>query len=134
RIILVIKEASNGAETITVAVRNLDDTGSKTIGTFSIPNGAALNTVYAVEVAGVKSSPVTPSGEHSQPAEVTMGRVDGYQTNLPGVIEVNVGQEIAVTSTGATASTGLANVYFEFVEQGNNPDRYSPTTLAFTLA
>lgn len=134
RVVLVIKEASNGAETITIAVRNVDDTGSTTIGTFAIPNGAALNAVYKVDIAGVKSSAVTPSGEHSQPADVTLGRVDGYYTNLPGVIEVNPGQEISLTSTGGTATTGQANVYLEYVEQGNNPERFDPTALTFTYA
>lgn len=132
RIVLVIKEASNGAETITVAVRNVDDTSSTTIGTFAIPSGAALNAVYKAELALVNTA-VTGS-DASQPAEVTTGRVLGIQTNQPGVIEVNPGQEISVTSTGGTATTGQANVYFEYVAMGNNPDRFDPTALTFTHA
>lgn len=136
RIVLVLTEASNGDEVITVAVRDAGNGGnSTTIGTFTIPNGAAVNSVYKVDIAGVDADAVVPTGEHSQPAEVTTGRVDGYQTNLPGVIEVDVGQEIAVTSTGATATTGTANLYFEYVEIGNNPDRNGdPTALTFTNA
>lgn len=136
RITLVITEVGNGAETITVAVRDAGNAGnSVTIGTFAIPNGAAVNSVYRVDIAGVDPDPVVVTGEVSQPAEVTTGRVLGYQTNLPGVIEVNVGKEIAITSTGGTATTGTANAYFEYVEMGANPDRNGePTVLPFTLA
>lgn len=136
RIVLVIEEASNGAEVITVAVRNAGDASSSTtIGTFTIPTGLALNTVLKVDIAGVNPAAIVPSGEASQPATVTTGRVLGYQTNQPGVIEVNVGQEISLTSTGGTATTGRANTYFEYEENGGNPDRNgNPTALTFTYA
>lgn len=132
RIVLVITELSNGAETITLAVRDVDDGNSTTIGTFTIPDAAATDTVFKVDVANVKTA-VTGT-DASQPAEVTTGRVLGIQTNSPGVIEVNPGQEIVVTSTGGTATTGQANVYFEYVAMGNNPDRFDATDLAFTHA
>ena len=132
RIILVIKEASNGAEVITVAVRNKDDTPSTTIGTFTIPSGLATDTVLKVDIANVKTA-VTGS-DASQPATVTTGRVLGIQTNQPGVIEVNPGQEISLTSTGGTATTGQADVYFSYVAMGNQPGRFDPTDLVFTHA
>jgi hypothetical protein len=136
RIVLVIKELSNGAETITVAVRDAGDAGnSTTIGTFIIPDAAAVNAVYKVDIANVDAAVVVDSaGGISQPVDVTTGRVVGYQTNLPGVIEVNVGQEISFTSTGGTATTGQANLYVEYEEMGNNPDRFDATDITFTNA
>lgn len=134
RVVGVITEASAGTSVVTVAVRNVDDTGSTTIGTFSVPASLALNSVFVVEIAGVDPDPVVVTGEVSQPADVTTGRVLGYQTNLPGVIEVNVGQEISFTSDGG-GTAGIANLYVEYVEMGNNPDRNgNPTSLVFTRA
>ena len=133
RIVLVGVEVGNGNETITVAVRDAGDAGnSVTIGTFVIPNGFAVDAKAYIDIAAVDPDKVVPAGEHSQVAEVTLGRVDGYQTNLPGVVVVPVGKEIAVTSTGGTATTGQANLYFEYIENGQDLDGF--TNLAFTLA
>jgi hypothetical protein len=133
RIVLVIVEAQSAAtETLTVVVRDVDDGNSTTIGTFVMPASAAADAVYKVDIANVDTA-VTGT-DASQPADVTTGRVLGYQTNLPGVIEVNPGQEIAVTSGGTGTTTGQANVYFEYVEMGNNPDRFDATDLTFTHA
>lgn len=118
RVVGVITEASAGTSVVTVAVRNVDDTGSTTIGTITIPASLALNAVFKIELAGVKTTAVTPTGEHSQSSLVTMGRVDGYQTNLPGEIEVAVGQELSFTSD-AGGSAGMANWYVEYREDGN---------------
>lgn len=129
RAVGVITEASAGSSVVTVAVRNIDDTGSTTIGTFTVPAGLALNSVFAVELAGVDPDAVIEaSGGISQPAEVTTGRVNGYQSNQPGVIEVNPGQEISFTSDGG-GTAGIANLYIEYVEMGNNPDRYAPAAV-----
>lgn len=135
RLVLVIKEASNGAETITVGVRNKDDTSSVTKGTFPIPSGAVLNAVYKVDIAASYTAAQTGDGGGiSQPATVTTGRVVGYQTSLPGEIQVNPGQELFFTSTGGTATTGQADVYVEYREEGNNPTRFNATAAVFTLA
>lgn len=134
RIVLVMTTAqATSAATVTVAVRNVDDSSSTTIGTFVTPAVMALNAVFKVDIAGVDADAVTPTGEHSQVADVTLGRVDGYFTNLPGVIEVNPGQEISLTSDGG-GDTGVANAYFEYSEQGNNPERFEPTAITFTYA
>jgi hypothetical protein len=133
RIVLVIVEAQSAAtETLTVAVRDVDDGNSTTIGTFIMPASATADAVYKVDLANVKTS-VTGT-DASQPSTVTTGRVLGYQTNLPGVIEVNPGQEIVVTSGGTGTTTGQANVYFQYVEQGNNPTRFNATDITFTHA
>lgn len=133
RIILVGVEVGNGAETITVAIRDAGDAGnSVTVGTFVIPNGFAVDAVAYVDIADVKTA-VTGS-DASQPATVNIGgRVLGIQTNDPGVAEVAVGKEIACTSTGGTATTGQVNLYFEYIEGGQEiPSTW--TELAFTLA
>jgi hypothetical protein len=125
-------QATAGAA-ITFGVRNVDDTSSTTVGSFTTPAVMALNSVYKADVAGVSTTAVTPTGEHSQVAEVTTGRVDGYQTNLPGEIEVNPGQEFWVTS-GGEGDTGVATVYIEYVEEGNNADRFDATDITVTFA
>lgn len=131
-IVLVIKEVGNGAETITVAVRNVDDSSSTTLGTFAIPNPAPINGVFRISIANVKTA-VTGT-DASQVADVTTGRVLGIQENQPGVAEVDPGQEIVLTSTGGTATTGQAWAFFEYVAMGNNPDRLTATALTFTHA
>lgn len=133
RIIGVITEASTGTSVVTVAVRNVDDTSSTTIGTFTVPAGLALNSVFSIDIAGVKTAAVVPTGEASQVAQVTTGRVLGYQTNQPGVIEVNPGQEMSFTSD-AGGSAGMANLFVQYSRQGSNPLRFNPTVIAFTYA
>ena len=134
RIVGVITEASAGSSVVTVAVRNVDDTSSTTIGTFTVPASLALNTVFKVDVAAAYSALQTGDGGGiSQPATVTMGRVVGRQTSLPGEVKVNPGQEISFTSD-VGGSAGMANLYIEYSEMGNNPDRFNATAITFTLA
>lgn len=116
----------------TYGVRNRDGTGSVTLGSFAIPN-AAINAVLKADVAGVKTAAITPSGEASQPAAVTTGRVLGYQTNLPGEAKVNPGQEFFVT-LGTATSAGVVDTAVEFQEQGNNPLRFNATDMAVTFS
>lgn len=127
RIILVGVEVGNGAEVITVAVRDAGDAGnSETIGTFTIPNGFAVDALAYVELAEPD-----PDGETIQASQDIVGASTTlYVTG--GVIEVPVGKEISLTSTGGTATTGQANVYFEYSEQGQ--DLNGMTKLTFTHA
>lgn len=114
RVVVVVTTANTAQATGTVAVRDADgSSNSTTLGTFVIPANPDANTAFYVEIAHVD-----PDGETavSQPAEVTTGPVDVMQTNSPGVARVAVGQEIAVTFSGGT--TGVADVYYEYVEIG----------------
>lgn len=117
---------------ITVGVRNEDGSSSVTKATFTAPVGA-VNTVYRAHVAGSYASPITPSGEHSQVAGVTTGRIDGYQTSLPGEVQVNPGQQFFVTSSTAGAG-GSAKVYATIREEGGQLSRFNPTDLTVTLS
>jgi hypothetical protein len=130
RVILAVAVTNTVAATGTVAIRNIDDSSSVTVGTFTVPINSPVNTVYAIEIATSKATVQLPGT--SQVSDVTTGKVDGYFTSEPGVAEVNVGKEIVVSFAGGTG--GTVNVHFEYVEQGNNPLRFNPTKLAFTLA
>lgn len=132
RIIFVVTtaQATAGAG-ITFGVRNVDDSTSTTVGSFTTAAIMALNSVHKADVAGVKSG-VTGS-DASQPAAVTTGRVLGYQTNLPGEIELNPGQEFWITSDG-NGDTGVAQVYIDAQAQGNNPTRFNPTDMTVTFS
>lgn len=133
RVIVVMTAAQTGAGAVaTFGIRNADgSTGSVTKGSFTIPV-AAVNTVIAAEIAGVYPAPIVNAGEVSQPATVTTGRVLGYQTNLPGILKVNVGQQFWIT-IAAAGSGGTADIYIEYEEEGNAPTRYNPTLAAVTL-
>ena len=135
RVILVVAtETLQAVSTVTVAVRNVDDTSSVTKGTFITPASGALNTVFKVDVANVKTAAtIYDSWGISQPATVTTGRVNGVQANTPGEIQVNPGQEISFTADGVPTQ-GMLNLYIEYSEMGNNPTRYNATDIAFTAA
>ena len=124
RIILVGVELGNGAEIITVAVRDADGAGgSTTIGTFTIPNAAAVDEVRFVNLADRDTGPTTAADGSTT--------YDGGEGDVP----VEPGQEMSFTSTGATATTGQADVYVEYVPQGNNEEAdYLDAVLAFTPA
>lgn len=132
RIILVTTTAqATAGAVLTFGVRNVDDTSSTTIGTATTPAVMAVNSVHKVDVAGVKSAVVLEAaGGISQVAQVTMGRVNGYQTNLPGEIEVNPGQEFFLSS-GGEGDTGVAQVYVEYTEDGTAA---SVTDIAVTFS
>lgn len=107
RIVLVTTVAHTTADaTITVTVRDVDDGNSTTVGTFALAyDGSATDDVQYVNVAGEQVGPTTAS--------------DGsivYGPN-PGVIEVNPGQEIALTSDGG-GDAGTYQVYVEYFPQG----------------
>lgn len=136
RVRIVLTEATSVAASVVsvgkrAASAAADAALTTTYGTFSLAAGLAANTAYVVEVAGVDSDAVVPTGEHSQVAGVTMGRVDGYQTNLPGVLKVNPGEAFVVNSDGA-GTGGAAVVSIEYIEQGDDPERVSVTEITFT--
>lgn len=135
---IVLTEASSAASSVvTVGVRDSDDAAGSDVvtsyGTFDVAAGLAANSAFIVNVAGVDADAVVNSGEHSQVSEVTTGRVDGYQTNLPGEIKVNPGQTFVVQSNGA-GTGGAAIVGVEYIEQGDDPARKTKTTITFTRA
>lgn len=131
--VMTTAQATAGA-VITFGVRNVDDTSSTTIGTFTTPAVAALNAVLKADVAGVKAGVTTyDSWGISQSASVTTGRVVGVQANQPGDVELNPGQEFWITSDGS-GDTGVANVYIEYQDQGSNPTRFNATDMAVTFS
>lgn len=131
RVTLVMTAAQTSAGAVaTYGVRNVDDSSSTTIGTFTIPV-SAINTVLKAEVAGVKAG-VTGS-DASQPATVTTGRVLGIQTNQPGDVELNPGQEFFLT-VAAGGAGGTAAGYIEYQDQGSNPTRFNATDMAVTFS
>lgn len=133
RIILVLTAAQTSAgAAATFGVRNADDSGSTTLGSFTIPV-AAVNSVLKADVAAVKTALVVNSGETSQSSLTTTGKVDGYAVNTPGEVKVNVGQEFWVT-IAAGGSGGTGQMYFEYQEEGNNQTRFNPTDMAVTLS
>lgn len=132
RLVLVMTAAqATAGAVLTVSVRNVDDSSSTTIGTATTPAVMAVNGVFKVDIANVKTAVV--GTDASQSALVTTGRVLGRQENQPGVIEVNPGQEFVVAS-GGEGDTGAADLYIEYVEVGNNPLRFNATDIVFTHA
>lgn len=129
RVVLVTTtaQATAGAG-LTFGVRNVDDTSSTTYGSGTTAAVMALNSVHYMDVAGVHTA-VTGS-DASQVAQVTTGRVLGIQDNSPGEIEVNVGQEFWLTSDG-NGDTGVAAVYVEYREKGQDTTNYTKITATF---
>lgn len=131
RLTLVVTTAITGTVgAATYGVRNRDGTSSVTLGSFAVPN-AALNAVLAAELAGVKVAAVVNSGEVSQ--NPIIGNVNGYQTNLPGEVKLNPGQELFVT-IGTSPSAGAVDASIEYQDEGSNPTRFAPTAMAVTFS
>lgn len=115
RVILVGVEVGNGAEDITVKVGDADGAGSPvTIGTFTIPNGFAVDEVHFANIAERMKGPASVVGT---PASATNGV---QYTSGDGLVTVEPGQELQLISTGGTASTGQADVYVEYVPEAFN--------------
>lgn len=128
RIVLVMTAAqATAAATVTVGVRNVDDSSSTTAGTFATPAVMAVNDAFYVELG--------KSDADGETAEVVSQDIPGASTVLftsePGILEVNPGQEMFFTSDGG-GDTGAANVYIEYSEQGQ--DIYAMTEIVFTPA
>lgn len=132
RIILVLTAAQTSAgAAATFGVRNADDSGSVTKGSFTVPV-AAVNAVLKADVAATYVAPqVYDTWGISQPAAVTMGRVVGVQTSLPGEVKVVAGQEFWVTIAAGGAG-GTAQLYVEYREDG--ADVSIMTDMAVTLS
>lgn len=109
RAILVNTVAHTVADAIiTVAVRDVDNGNSTTIGTFTLPfTGSAADDVKYVELVFPDSD-----GEISS--------IDGsltFSSESPGgPIQVDVGQEISFTSNGG-GDAGTYQVYVEYYDQ-----------------
>lgn len=134
RIIMVLTAAQTSAgAAATFGVRNADDSSSVTLGSFTVPV-AAVNSVLKADVAGVKAGVTIPdTWGQSQNQTIALGVINGYQTNLPGEVKVNVGQEFWVTIAAGGAG-GTSQMYFEYQEEGNNQTRFNPTDMAVTLS
>lgn len=125
RLILVTTTAYTVAnDTVTVSVRNVDDSSSVTKGTFVIPfTGSALNKVMHVVV------------DKSDAAGV-VSAIDGSLvfTAGEGVIEVNPGQELVIVD-GGQQTAGASRLYVEYVQQGFSGSRVQAAQeLAFVSA
>ena len=122
RIILVGVELGNGAEEITVEVGDADGGGTATeIGTFTIPDAMAVDEVHFANIAERQTGPTTSS-------------IDGstVYTGGDGLVKVIPGQELRISSTGGTATTGQADVYVEYIPGGFNEEDFTGQELTFT--
>lgn len=134
RIVLAMTAAqATAGSVVTIARRTVDNNNSVNVGTFTTPAVMAVNGVFHVDV-GVTST--TTTTVYSQPVEV-LGRTNVMYQSEPGLIELNPGQELVLTSDGA-GDTGVADAYIEFVVQGNNPLRSGngayPTKITYVSA
>lgn len=123
RIVLVTTVAHTVADaTITVGVRNVDDTSSVSKGTFVIPfTGSALNKVFSIPLV----KPKTTSTTGADGSIVFKGYSPG------GFIRVDPGQELFLTSDGG-GDAGTYQVYIEYKDQGfSGADVAAAVELAF---
>lgn len=134
RIVAVVATAITVTTVIAnFGVRNVDDSSSVVYGTITMPL-AALNAVLSADIAQSYAAPqIYDTWGISQSPLVTTGRINGVQTSLPGEVKVNPGQEFFVTVTQASTAGAVA-LYIEYQEEGNNPDRFTPTAMAVTRA
>lgn len=118
----VASTAVSVASTVTVAVRNVDDSSSVTIGTITIPI-LALNEVARVGIV--------------QPKETVTVGVDGSKIykgyNPGGPLQVNPGQELVLTPV-ANGGTGVVVAYADFYEQGFSGSRVEDAKVATFVA
>lgn len=129
RAILVTTEAQTAATaTITVAVRDVDNGNSTTVGTFTmVVAGSALDKVDYVDFGKPPTTGTTASDGSLVYEGYNTGGVgfdgDGnvVNTRTEGVIEVLPGQEIAFTSDGG-GDAGTYQVYIEYISKGFNPE------------
>lgn len=129
KLVLICTVASTVAPSIvTLGIRNVDDTSSVTLGTFSIPAGIALNNVRFVDLIKPKTAAVVST-------------IDGSTTYFgsPGMPKIKPGQELFATTDGA-GTGGSFNVHVNYMPDGFNEratvaeQGYAPTELAFTPA
>lgn len=119
----VATTAVTAASTVTVAVRNVDDTSSVTIGTITIPT-LALNEVARVGIV--------------KPATAGSTAIDGSLVfkgyNPGGAVQVNPGQELALIPV-ANGAAGVVQAYVKYYKQGFNGERVDDVKVAtFTPA
>lgn len=97
---------------LTVAVRDVDNGNSVTIGTFTIPlTGTALDKVWYTDLG-------VPDEDGSTGSDGSLI----FQSYDPGgVVAVNPGQELVVTSDGG-GDAGTYQVYIQYQSKGFNPE------------
>ena len=129
RLIMVCTEVSAGSSIATLKLRNVDDTSSVTLGTFTVPAAIALNAVRYVDL--IKPSTTGAAGADSTTSLPTTV----YTTTGKGPIRVVPGQELEVTSDGV-GTAGIFNVYVEYGPEGFNEKTslFTPTELTFTAS
>lgn len=108
--------------TITVGVRDIDDGNSTTRGTFALPfSGSATDQVRRVRLAAPRTTPIEYVA--SQPAGAGFGVTEVMRSG-EGLLKVNPGQEIFVTSNGG-GDAGSYLVYAEYFAQPFSGSRVS---------
>lgn len=134
RLILLTTTAQTVADdTVTVAVRKLDNTSSTTAGTFVATfTGSALNQVRFVDF-GLPSD--DPEADTVQDQLIRSASVV-YSAPQPRLLRLYPDEELVITpAAGATA--GAYDVWVQFQDLGfnpkDNPD-YTPVELTFTAA
>jgi len=111
RLILVTTVAQTVANaTLTVVVRDRDNGNSTTIGTITVPfSGSALDKVLYADFGKPKTTATTGSDGSAT-----------YSTDPGGLVEVDPGQEIVITSDGG-GDAGTYQVYLEYIPEGFDP-------------
>jgi hypothetical protein len=111
----VVSTAITAASTINVAVRNVDDSSSRAIGTIVLPI-TAINKVVRVGIVRPKEAE-TIAADGSK-------AYSGY--NPGGPVLVNPGEELVLTPA-ANGAAGVVQAYAEYYEQGFSGSRVDGT-------
>lgn len=104
RAVYAVITASDAAQTVTVALRNKDDSSSVTLGSFVIASGTAVNTVVYADI-----------GARQEQTTLADGTIRYESGN--GEIKVMPYQELVFTSDGG-GTTGTGDLYVEYSEGG----------------
>lgn len=124
RIVFVTTTALTVADSvITVAVRDVDDGNSTTIGTFTmVQSGSATDDVSYANIGNQGTGPTTASDGSTV-----------YEGG-DGVVEVLPGQELVLTSDGGSTA-GAVEAYVEYIPGGFNEEAdYVTAQMTFTAS
>lgn len=137
RIRIVLTEATSAAgSVVTFGVRDVDAAAgadiTTIIGTFTVPAGGSVGTTYDVDVAYATAALQTAAQGYTQVAEVTTGRVVGYQTSTPGLIEILPGEGAFVVQSDGAGTGGNSQTSIEYYEIAK--DAADSTNLTVTYA
>lgn len=116
RIIGVVTVATTGAaaSVITMAIRDADGNGSADVGTFTVPSGVAVNTVFYVD-------PAKPDTDGTAAVDGTT-----LYTDDPDMPVVLPGEEFLLTSNGG-GDAGTVRFFVQYQRGGFVPGSHPVT-------